>query len=109
MLKRKNGYRFLATIIDSMNTVCPLCKNDLDIQGVRKYIEYMQYRKTGGIPRVKRNNIDVTIDHILPIWKGGTNEMKNLQLMHSRCNSLKGGREPRLLKLCITNPKIKSI
>jgi len=32
----------------------------------------------------------VTIDHIVPISKGGTNDLGNLQLACSDCNAAKG-------------------
>lgn len=35
-------------------------------------------------------NDDLTVDHILPISKGGTDEEKNLQTMCQRCNLRKG-------------------
>ena len=31
-----------------------------------------------------------TIDHIMPISLGGTDEISNLQLAHSKCNNVKG-------------------
>ena len=33
---------------------------------------------------------DSTIDHIIPISRGGTNDMDNLRLIHYECNQLKG-------------------
>ena len=33
-----------------------------------------------------------TVDHILPISKGGQDTLENVQLAHHRCNSLKGNR-----------------
>lgn len=33
---------------------------------------------------------DIHIDHIVPLDQGGTNEITNLHVVHSRCNSLKG-------------------
>ena len=32
----------------------------------------------------------MTIDHVIPLCKGGTNEMDNFRLTHSSCNSEKG-------------------
>ena len=34
---------------------------------------------------------EMSIDHIIPIRKAGTNEPDNLQLAHVRCNQSKGG------------------
>ncbi|MEL7043064.1 MAG: HNH endonuclease [Pseudomonadota bacterium] len=33
-----------------------------------------------------------TIDHILPVSKGGTDDPGNLQLAHAQCNKVKGNR-----------------
>ena len=31
-----------------------------------------------------------TIDHIRPLSKGGSDQVGNLQLLHARCNRIKG-------------------
>lgn len=33
---------------------------------------------------------DLTVDHIIPLSRGGTNEISNLRLVHSSCNQIKG-------------------
>lgn len=33
---------------------------------------------------------DLTVDHIVPLSRGGTNELNNLRLVHSSCNQIKG-------------------
>ncbi|MEO1303442.1 MAG: HNH endonuclease [Pseudomonadota bacterium] len=33
-----------------------------------------------------------TIDHIVPISKGGADQLENLQLAHANCNKIKGNR-----------------
>ena len=33
---------------------------------------------------------DLTIDHIIPLAKGGKNTIENYQLAHKKCNELKG-------------------
>ena len=37
---------------------------------------------------------DVTLDHIRPRSKGGSNAFRNMQAAHMRCNSIKGDKEP---------------
>lgn len=37
---------------------------------------------------------EVTIDHWIPLAKGGTWDIKNLRLMHKRCNALKSDTVP---------------
>jgi hypothetical protein len=40
-----------------------------------------------------------TLDHIIPLAKGGTHEPKNVQLAHFLCNSVKGDRDGGQLRL----------
>jgi 5-methylcytosine-specific restriction endonuclease McrA len=35
----------------------------------------------------------VTVDHIIPIWKGGTDAQDNLRLAHRICNMKRSGEE----------------
>lgn len=37
---------------------------------------------------------DLTVDHIIPLSKGGKNEIENCQLAHKRCNSIKSDKMP---------------
>ncbi len=49
---------------------------------------------TCGICGLPVDDADKTIDHIIPLSRGGTNECSNLQIAHSRCNKRKGNRVP---------------
>jgi predicted nucleic acid-binding Zn ribbon protein len=49
-----------------------------------------------------------TIDHILPVSKGGTNDPSNLALAHRRCNVLRGNRQPAQMMLEVTDARATS-
>jgi len=38
---------------------------------------------------------DITFDHHEPLSKGGTDDLENLRLAHSRCNQLKRDMSPK--------------
>lgn len=42
--------------------------------------------------RIKRGPMRPSIDHIIPLSRGGTHELENVQLSHYRCNESKGNR-----------------
>lgn len=42
---------------------------------------------------------DATIDHIVPLAKGGTDEYENMQLAHYDCNQEKGCMSPEEFRL----------
>lgn len=46
-------------------------------------------------------NETCTIDHIIALSQGGTNDFQNLQLAHERCNSIKG-------KMSLTSKKAQN-
>lgn len=51
-----------------------------------------QFEKQEGLCAICRQPLDQTrlsIDHIVPLYLGGTNEESNLQLTHRLCNSIK--------------------
>lgn len=43
-----------------------------------------------------------TIDHLLPVSRGGTNELSNLHVAHRRCNVARGNRGDVQLPLDVT-------
>lgn len=45
-----------------------------------------------GICRLTVEPGDMHIDHVLPVARGGTNVLENLQVAHSLCNQSKGAR-----------------
>lgn len=49
--------------------------------------------KRDGFKCVRCGCSDLTIDHIIPIAKGGTNEDNNLQTLCRSCNSKKGTKD----------------
>lgn len=59
-----------AHLIDKYGAVCALCR----------------------VPFVKMR--EITLDHVIPISKGGTDEVSNYQLAHLACNQLKDNMTP---------------
>jgi 5-methylcytosine-specific restriction endonuclease McrA len=89
---RKIGYKILAQLVPRSQGICPLCGEEIDLEGIKQYVHWRQNRKARGVIKRRRKTVDVNIDHIHPIEHGGGNEIQNLQLVHPYCNSLKSDR-----------------
>lgn len=50
-----------------------------------------------GLPFAKKK--DITLDHIIPISKGGFDLLDNYQLAHYQCNQLKADMTPEEFKI----------
>ena len=46
---------------------------------------------------------NLTVDHIIPKSRGGTDHISNLQLLCGHCNSVKGNRPQEYLLACLTD------
>ena len=60
---------------------------------------YIRDKGMCGICKKKLSMAQVTIDHILPLSKGGTHEPKNVRVAHFSCNSRRGNRGEAQLRL----------
>jgi len=67
LLKLRRALKFWYIINKKSLELCPLCKQFL-------------------------GHHNVTIDHIIPKSKGGTDDFDNLQFVHKKCNQLKGNK-----------------
>ena len=73
---------------DSPTTLSP-CKRIRFSPAVRERV----YNKYNGICQICGKPVNknlASIDHIVPLYKGGTNDESNLQLTHDFCNKMKG-------------------
>jgi 5-methylcytosine-specific restriction endonuclease McrA len=69
-------YTDIKNLLTTQNSKCIYCKTDLIITGKGKY----------------------HIDHIMPLFLGGTNYPENLQLLCPTCNCSKGSKHPDIYK-----------
>ena len=49
---------------------------------------------------------NLTVDHIIPLSKGGTDHLENLQLLCGACNSLKGNKPQEYLMARLAKMKV---
>src|SRR5690242_3391906 len=72
---------YLTTLYNKQRGLCFLCGKFMDAHRAYKNLNN---QFTNGY----------TLDHLIPISKGGTNGGRNLVLAHAKCNSIKGNRMP---------------
>jgi 5-methylcytosine-specific restriction endonuclease McrA len=75
--------------------VCGICKLDISKELEKLHSLFRWRRSTHeeraffGLRKVRRKNINLNIDHILPESRGGSNYLSNLALTHRTCNDWK--------------------
>lgn len=73
---------------------------------IPKAIKEEVYRKSGGTCEICGKPISrfqYSIDHIIPLSRGGTNNIDNLRAVHPSCNKLKGNFTDTEMKKVVTN------
>jgi 5-methylcytosine-specific restriction endonuclease McrA len=60
------------------------------VEGMTQIYAKEIFDKDGGMCRNCGSWDDLTIDHIIPLTKGGTNDVDNLQTLCRKCNQKKG-------------------
>jgi 5-methylcytosine-specific restriction endonuclease McrA len=60
---------------------------------------FIRDRWVCGICRKHVKRLDASIDHLVPVSRGGTNDAANLRLAHLRCNVRRHNRGPAQLLL----------
>ena len=64
------------------------------------YMAFDVYINSAGKCQICKSEYDLTIDHIIPISRGGKTNGANLQLLCRECNSRKGNKLPEELDDC---------
>jgi 5-methylcytosine-specific restriction endonuclease McrA len=84
-------YSFLSEVADSANILNLLApqKRKFWIADVLDEM-YVQQNAICPICGLKMNHGDFEVDHIVPHKFGGGNESSNIQLVHPKCNRIKG-------------------
>lgn len=59
---------------------------------IRKWAGPLVIKRDGAICKKCGSTDDLTIDHIVPVSRGGTNDMGNLQVLCRSCNSKKSSK-----------------
>jgi len=80
--KKKKMYQKLAN--KKKGLICYICKKSLRIE----WREYEYWLSNNG-SQEDRQKIDLSIDHVRPRSKGGSEEISNLRLVHKTCNCSK--------------------
>ena len=79
---RKHSNKSLKELFIRDKGICHICNKLCD------YNDYVMNGKT-----VICGNNYPSIDHIIPLSKGGTDDWNNIKLAHRWCNSVKGNKE----------------
>jgi len=85
------------SIFDDLNfKICPYCGSKLDTrygrQPIPRRLRHEVFKRDGYRCRecgASKDEISLEIDHILPVAKGGTNDIDNLQTLCRECNRMK--------------------
>jgi len=67
------------------------------IERVNRRTVFKRAKGTCGICKEKLNPRKWTLDHIIPLSKGGTHEYANVQPAHAQCNRFKADMLPHML------------
>ena len=84
-------------VFDDINyNLCPFCGSKLDTrygrQPIPRQLRHEVFKRDGYRCRecgASKNETSLEIDHILPVAKGGTNDIDNLQTLCRECNRMK--------------------
>lgn len=92
---RSERHNRISRLIDAQNGRCAICGR----------------RMTGfGARRTDRDDRAATVDHVIPLIKGGPDRIGNMLAVHRSCNTKKSGRWPtgcELIWLMVVNAKME--
>lgn len=84
-------YKLIAYLYKVQGDICPLCLRSM-FEEMRLWILWREQRgkQVSKSEKIRRKNINLNIDHIIPVSEGGSDAVDNLALTHRRCNDIKG-------------------
>lgn len=86
-------------------SICGICKQDMTQELERLHRMFLwrnnppTLREILGLKKIRRKTINVSIDHVIPVSKGGRSDLSNLALAHWTCNQEKGASLPETVEM----------
>ena len=85
-------HEIIKILYKKQGDTCPLCMQSIH-EDMKKWLQWHIQATSGrkkGEKRIKRGSVNINIDHIIPVSKGGGSEIDNLALTHKTCNAIRG-------------------
>lgn len=81
-------YKLIIHLYDLQGHICPLCRTSM-LTEIEMWVAWREKKLYIG-RRLRRKDINLNIDHVVPVADGGRDTIDNLALTHRRCNDVKG-------------------
>lgn len=81
---------YLALIV-TQKPICPVCEESIE-EEIAMYEAWVDSGRGHHGGNLRRRDVDLTLDHLMPRSRGGADDITNLRLVHRKCNLEKANR-----------------